>query len=556
MAEKRLRVAIYGRVSGEKQADEQTIETQVAGGENWCANRHADIVGYYLDNPCGNKVPLLKRKEGRRLIEDARAGRFDVVVVYMIDRWSRTRRVFYDGLDMLTEAGVGFVSATQEFETYTPSGRAFLSMLTTFAELDRDMIEQKLSDGKDNWVKQTYLAPDGEEYNFWSGARTPYGYRVIEVCRRSGLIVDEEPIEGLDFSPAQVVRWCYEWAVHERVSCAEIARRLNARRAPRCSYLNDGSKGRLRQPTGYNYWTPQNVSQLLRNPIYRGEHVFGLKSKRGRQPVPRRFPAIVTLVLWEQAREELIQRRTFPDRSAKHEYLLRGLIKCSHCGYNFVATARYGGGKEKPGRWHYVCQSKHDQRRTRWERDGLTCIAKPIRETVETLVWDDICAFLHNPSAALEKLRAQLNVTLGRSDQIQAEVLAERGNRDELRLREKRLVNLYTEGRVSDELYDARVAEIAEGVKATEARIATLEKLLENEQRVEGRLNSAAEFLRRMWERAEVTAEWTWAAKRTLVELWVRRVWVDPPTAPGEAPTVRIDYLFGQPAEHTAADET
>jgi site-specific DNA recombinase len=552
---KQLRVAIYGRVSGQKQADEANIETQKDVNEAWCANKKAIITGYYFDNPCRNKVPIHKRKEGQRLLRDAKDGAFDVVLVYMIDRWSRTRRVFYDGLDALTESNVGFASATQTFETYTPGGRAFLNMLTVFAELDRDMIEVKLTDGKTKWTKTTYEV-DGQEYSFWMGGRTPYGYRVVEIQRRSGLVVDDELITERDFSSAQVVRWCYEWAVYERISCAAIARRLNARQAPRCAYLDDGGKGRLRRPTGYNYWTPQNVGQLLHRTIYKGEHTAGLQSRTGRALVPLRYPAIVSAEVWGQAQVALKERRTFSDRNAKHQYLLRGLIKCGCCGYGFVATARYGGGKERPGRWHYLCQSKHDQRRTRKERDGLTCTAKPIRETIETLVWDDICEFLRHPGKALEELRQQMEATLGRSDQIQEEALRERANLDAQRLREKRLVKLYTEGRVSDSLYDEEKQEIMESMATIAERIEALDHLLENEERVSGRLHTAQEFLNRMQERAQAAREWTWEAKRTLVELWVRQVWVDPPQAPGAQPTVRIQYLFSDPVGHTTDEDT
>lgn len=553
---KQLRAAIYGRVSGQKQADEATVETQVEVGEAWCANKKAIITGYYLDNPCRNNVPVHKRKEGKRLLRDAKEGAFDVVVVYTIDRWSRTRRIFYEGLDTLTAADVGFASATQTFETYTPAGRAFLGMLTTFAELDREMIEQKLTDGKANWTKNTYVLGNGKEYSFWMGGRTPYGYQVFEIQRRSGLMVDEHPIPGRDFSTAQVVRWCYEWAVYERLSCAAIARRLNARQAPRCSYLEGGGKGRLRKPTGYNYWTPQNVGQLLHRTLYKGEHTAGLQSRTNRPLVPLRYPAIVSAEVWGQAQGALKERRTFSDRNARHQYLLRGLIKCGCCGFGFVGTARYGGGKERPGRWHYLCQSKHDQRRTRKERDGLVCTARPIRETIETIVWDDICGFLRHPGKALEELRGQMEATVGRSDRIQEEALLERENLDAQRIREKRLVKLYTEGRVDDAIYDEEKHEIHEAMATIAGRIESLERLLENEERVSGRLHTAEMFLSRMQERAAAAQEWTWEAKRTLVELWVRQVWVDPPQAPGGEPTVRIQYLFSDPERYATDEDT
>jgi site-specific DNA recombinase len=513
------------------------------------------VVGYYLDEDCRSRIPIQKRHEGGRLLEDAAAGLFDLIVVYTVDRWSRYRRVFYEGLDRLTELGLGFASATQTFETVTPGGRAMLSMLTTFAELDRDMIEEKLTGGREKWARTTFRGEDGTQYNYWTGGRVPWGYRLVEMHHRTTLALSESVLSDCGVSQVEVVRWCYDWAVTERLTCAKIAARLNSRSVPRYSHIQDGERGHLREATTPNYWTEQNVAQLLRRTIYKGEHLFGLQSKKERELIPLRYPAIVSAGLWEAAQEALVARRTWSDRNSKHLYLLRGLIRCGHCGAGFIATARYGGGKEVPGRWHYLCQTKHRMRRVRRERDGITCIAKPIRESVETLVWSDILDFIHHPSAAIEQLRGQMQRQASRGDEIRAEMCSEERSLDEKRLAEKRLVKLYTEDRVSDEQYDERSQEIETEKAAISGRIAVLKQLLAAAQQIESRLETSSEWLERMRGEADQVEEWTWERKRALIELWVNAVIVGPPTSPGEQPTIRVRYLFEDP-QNAAANDT
>lgn len=549
------RAAIYGRNSSEKQADQQTIESQLPACEKWCADNHYEVAGFYLDEGVSGTVPLIKRREGRRLLQDAAAGAFDSVVTYAVDRWGRTRRVFYDGLDQLTDLGIGFASATQTFETITPPGRAMLGMLTTFAELDREMIESKLTGGRWTWAARTYRAPDGHDYNYWIGGRCPWGYRLVSQDMRSALTLDERPIGDGTYSQVDVVRWIYEWTVYERLTCFAISRRLNARGVPRYSHLNDGERGHLLAPTTKGcYWTEQNVAQLIRRSLYKGEHQFGLQSKRAAPLLTARFPAIVSPSLWQAAVDAMIARRTWADRNSKHLYLLRGKVRCGCCGAGFIGTARYGGKAEQPGVWWYLCQSKHRMLRVRRERDGITCTAKPIRESVEQIVWADIQAFLCHPSEAMEQLRDQLQANANQSAEIEAEITREGETLAERRLGEKRLVRLYRDGRIGDAEYDEAQSELKAEITLLKERLATLEKLLAAEQAVEARMETAAEFLARMQERARAVEDWTWEQRRAMVELWVKEVIVDPPTEGQCAPSLRIRYLFGAPQHTTDAD--
>ena len=85
-----------------------------------------------------------------------------------------------------------------------------------------------------------------------------------------------------------------------------------------------------------NIWRPSRIRNLLISPTYRGEHHYGKRSKRGRDPIVRSVPPIVDMDTWERAQATL--RRNLPSspRAAKRQYLLRSLIRCGTCGLSFT----------------------------------------------------------------------------------------------------------------------------------------------------------------------------------------------------------------------------
>lgn len=98
----------------------------------------------YEDN--GYSGATLNRPGFQRLLADAKAGKFQVIVVYKIDRISRSLRDFVNLVAELEKYGVAIVSATQNFDTSNPLGRFIMNMLMSFAELERGMISDRVRD--------------------------------------------------------------------------------------------------------------------------------------------------------------------------------------------------------------------------------------------------------------------------------------------------------------------------------------------------------------------------------------------------------------------------
>jgi site-specific DNA recombinase len=141
------RVALYLRVSSEEQRDKETIKTQRAELENYCRLHGLEVVGEYADDGVSGTISLHEGPAGRTLPEDARAGTFDSVACYKLDRVGRTLLNVVDAHDRLEALGVGLRSAKEQVESTTLAGRLQFQMLAGFAEFERGTIRERTQDG-------------------------------------------------------------------------------------------------------------------------------------------------------------------------------------------------------------------------------------------------------------------------------------------------------------------------------------------------------------------------------------------------------------------------
>src|ERR687893_1073806 len=163
------RIALYPRVSSEEQRDRETIEIQEEFLGQYCNLYELEVADTYEDDGISGTIPLHERPEGRRLLEDAKEGKFDAVLVYKLDRLGRSLLVIVDAHDRLQEAGVALRSATEPIDTSTPSGRLIFQMLTSFAEFERASIGERTRAGLHRAARNgCHMGP------------VPYGYRAGE----------------------------------------------------------------------------------------------------------------------------------------------------------------------------------------------------------------------------------------------------------------------------------------------------------------------------------------------------------------------------------------
>ena len=258
---RRLRCAIYTRKSSEEGLDMEfnSLDAQREACEAYIASQRSEgwaaIRERYDDG--GFSGGTLDRPALKQLLSDIEDGLIDVIVVYKIDRLSRSLMDFAKLVEVFDRNNVTFVSVTQSFNTTTSMGRLTLNILLSFAQFEREVIGERIRD--------KFAA--SRKRGMWMGGSVPMGYDV----RNRKLVVNE--------AEAETVRRIFGRFV-ELGSATELARELR----------REGTRNK--QGTviekGYLY-------RLLNNRVYRGEAVHKGNAYEGEHD------AIIDDVLWERA---------------------------------------------------------------------------------------------------------------------------------------------------------------------------------------------------------------------------------------------------------------
>ncbi len=493
-------VALYARVSTEDQTDRGTIRAQRDFLANFARLYGLKVGGEYVDDGFSGTLPLSQRPDGRRLLDDARQGRFAVVLVYRLDRLGRSLTALLEANAALEEVGVTIRSATEPFDTSTPIGRFLFQLLGSLAELEKSTITERMSLGRDR------VARTGK----WTNGPIPFGYDLdVEGC----LVPSARIVDGIGISEADVARSVIK-RIAEGSSTVAEARRLNALGVPTQRRYGGGA-----EVTVGDTWKPSRINQMIKNRVYAGTHVFN--SRGG--PIERVVPALVAQATWDQAQTQLTRNRALSRRNANRAYLLRGLVRCATCGARYVGTPSYG--KSGWSTHYYRCGSQLGAVRP----DPTTrCRAKVLPAAwLEDLVWRDCRAFILDPGAALSEAQVQLRDRLSHvaaledeRQRLQHQLAAKEAERD-------RVMTLYRRGRAT--LADAEAQLDAIQLEAGELRAAldamrTQEELA---QAFEAHYADAAVLLGQLTDRLEeIEATDDWATKRQVVELLVSEITV------------------------------
>ena len=285
---KRSRCAIYTRKSSEEGLDMEfnSLDAQREACEAYVASQRAEgwaaIRERYDDG--GFSGGTLDRPALKQLLVDIEAGLIDVIVVYKIDRLSRSLMDFAKLVEVFDRNNVTFVSVTQSFNTTTSMGRLTLNILLSFAQFEREVIGERIRD--------KFAA--SRKRGMWMGGFVPMGYDVKD----RKLVVNE--------SEAATVRMIFERFV-ALGSASTLARALQAERV-----LNKRGK---RIDKGFIY-------KLINNRVYLGEAVHKGVS------YPGEHDAIVTLELWDAVHAILKEspRKRRAENRSQSEALLKGII--------------------------------------------------------------------------------------------------------------------------------------------------------------------------------------------------------------------------------------
>jgi site-specific DNA recombinase len=301
-----MRVGLYPRVSGHEQEDNYSIPEQIDRMKKYCESRDWMVYKIYTDSVYTGAN--MDRPGLQDMIKDCENGKIDMVLVYKLDRLSRSQKdTLFLIEDVFEKNGVGFTSMTENFDTSTPFGKAILGVLAVFSQLEHSKIKERTMLGKDSRAKEGkwhggQWIPIGYDYD---GLLMPNEYEAMQVREIADLFLKGTPIRTIE------------------------------RMVTKKGYRHK-----------YGEWEAKTIRRVLQNPVnvgliknrdkwYKGIHEPILEQKT--------FDAIQKLM--EERRKEYGTARP-------HQSLLGGILYCKNCG------ARYARQSYNGKFYAYMCYSR------------------------------------------------------------------------------------------------------------------------------------------------------------------------------------------------------
>ena len=396
-----MNIAGYARVSSEGQLDGYSIPQQKEIIENYCKIKGWNLVKIYVDG--GFTGANTKRPALQELIEHIDL--YDLVLVYKLDRLSRSQRDTLALVDLFAEHEVKFASIQENFDTSTPLGMAMLGILSVFAQLERENIKERMALGRRGRTKK----------GLWrAGSNVPTGYDYID----GHLVIREDE--------AVQIRKIFElylqgWTINK------IRHYMHA------NYTNR-----------YSSWAQQSaVSTTLRNPLYIGM----LPSRADGKPYKGEHEPIIDKETFDKVQDLLKARLEHVDPALKHPFkashLLTGFTYCGECGgrVSCVGTHKYS---------YYGCHkiTYSDPR----EKNKVKCKTPNYRTIVlDQIIIDEVLKLAYDEKAikALIKPRKVVNHTKALKS---------------LKNQKSRLVDLYAVGGIDLEELQIKINAIDEKI--------------------------------------------------------------------------------------------
>jgi len=340
--------AIYARQSKFKE-ESISIDTQI----KFCQNISNGKWEVYKDEGISGK-DITHRPEFCRMMNDIKHGKIERVIVYKLDRFSRSVLDFASTWDYLAKHKVEFVSVTEKFDTATPIGKAMLFVLATFAQMEREQISLRVTD---NYYERVKLGR-------WPGGPAPYGYKNSSFLSKEGFRISSlEPDDT-----AEILRRIFDMYSNPTISLGDIRRELNKEGIigpagkPWCALAISRI---IRNPASvkvdasiYAYFKNLNVKVVTPIEAFLGEYGGMIVGKRGAQTRKRNklneatfslgnWKRVIPATLWLTCQKKLEENHQISKAGAGKHSWVSGLIKCGYCGRALILRTWYLKSGEK-----------------------------------------------------------------------------------------------------------------------------------------------------------------------------------------------------------------
>ncbi|WP_026676740.1 recombinase family protein [Fictibacillus gelatini] len=313
-----MKVVAYIRVSTHEQAEEgYSIQAQKRRLEAYAVSQGWDLVHFYVDEGISAK-DITGRPELKRMLKGVQEKAFDCVLVYKLDRLTRSVLDLHELINLFEKHDVKFKSATEVYDTTTATGRLFITLVAALAQWERENLGERVSFGMEQ------KAREGK----WVVAIPPLGYD------RDGdyLVINE--------SEAAIVREIYNLYL-SGIGISKMALTLNKRG--------------LRHKSGKPF-TAESLRYILSNPVYIGTQRHNYRVNKERYFENENvIPKIIDKNIYDQVQLIREKRHHAHPRRANSPYIFSGVVKCKRCGRPLNGSYGIARGKET---YRYHCANR------------------------------------------------------------------------------------------------------------------------------------------------------------------------------------------------------
>jgi site-specific DNA recombinase len=504
-----MRIAIYARVSTDRQERDQTIDSQLTALRAWAQTQGHELLPehVYLDE--GYSGSRLDRPGLDRLRDAAREGAFELVAVWSPDRLARKYAYQVLLLEEFRRLGCEIVFLQHPLSE-DPHDQLLLQIQGAIAEYERAVLSERFRRGKLQKARAGH----------YLGGKAPYGYRYIP--KRDGcpgyLVIEE--------AEATLVRTLYRWLIEEQMTIRQILKRLNASPwHPRC---------------GLRPWSTSAVHHILADSVYRGVAYVNryryLPPKKPRTPYqpltentcrhtrPREewiavpVPALSDQATSDQAQAQLARNARLSFRhNTKYSYLLRWLLSCGLCGLAMFGRT-HKATPAQARRRYYLCHGKDCILSAREQ----ACPRRAIKaEELERAVWTHVTQLLSDPCQLLAQFRQLASLTGEGDEKEQAERQRLAARIERLGREETRLIDAYQGEVITLSELTQRREQLAQRRQALIEQQAQQARLRQQQLHAQEGLEDLTAFCARIRTRL---AEATFADKQAILQLLIERI--------------------------------
>jgi len=450
------RVGIYARVSTTEQAEEgYSIDEQIRVLKGFCEKEGYVVYEEYIDRGISGKN-ISGRPAVQKLLEDAENKKFDIVLVWKMNRLARKMVDLMNIVELLNQKNIAFRSYTEKYETETPTGKLQFQMMAAIAEYERNNIAENVKMG------MVARAKEGR----WNGGQI-LGYDVVATFNENKKRKDTHLI--INENEANVVRCIFQMYTsgHGYKAIANCINKKGYQTKKGKTFSLNAIKTIVTNPTYAGYirynvrrdWNEKRRNNINPNPvIQKGEH----------EP-------IISEEMWQVAKNVYESRSCKPNRVHDGEFPLTGIMRCPVCGAGMVIGRTTNKLKDGTKRVleYYVCGA--------WKNKGtLVCRSNGIRtEYADSFVLDKLQRLMKGDKLIKELVKS----VNSRNEKMFAPLQKEYdGYAKQIKNLEQKMAktfDAYTEELISKEMYMIKAKQLEEQIEELNLLIEPLRKQIQ-----------------------------------------------------------------------------